>query len=231
MGHNLFRTESFPVKNASKIACLVAGYRGKITGYKDVIRDLNRHGFSVVAYEHSPSVLTDGNPRDLLDLVQGIYADFVQKITGHKEMICVGASIGAGIGIALQRRIPNIKYGIYAGAGVSPPETIFQAPLFYFARKAFTKNGYNAAKLKSLWKEDDILPELPPKQSSPFMIVLGKQDKIVSYKKATATFQAWQAAGVMIKIITKSDRGHVGAIRWLKKHFGELLTEAELLYS
>ena len=223
----LFKTETFRIAGTDKVACLIAGYRGKIASYSTAVQALNKHGFTVIAYEHSPRVLKNGDPQDLLSLGHGIYKDFSRKIKNHKKVICVGASIGAGIGFDLQRRIPKARYGIYAGAGVSPSEAIFEAPLFYFVRKAFGKNGHDIDGLKAAWQEVEILPDTPLDKNKAFIIVLGKQDRIVKYQKALATLRAWQHAGVPIKIITKQYLGHRGTVRWFKKNLGSLLAEAE----
>jgi esterase/lipase len=227
MSSPLFRVQLFPVEGSDKLACVVAGYRGKIKGYRRVIETLNNHGYNVVAYEHSPAVLTSGDPQKLIDLVNGINNDFSERIIGYKIIICVGASIGAGLCFALQAQFPTITSGIYAAAGVSPPENVFEAPLFYFVRKKFAKAGIDPQKLKKLWQDVDIVPEKPLNLTNPFLMVLGKKDKIVNYQKALVTLHKWQATGKPITIMTKNNLGHAGTIRWYKKHFEELLVEAE----
>ncbi len=227
MNSPLFRTQSFPVEGSDKLACVITGYGGKIARYQSVIQTLNERGFTVIAYDHSLSVMTSGNPHDLLNLVDGTCNDFAQKTAGYKKIICIGASAGAGLCFAMQRRMPAIQYGIYAVAGM-PGKDALESPLFYFVRKKFNKQGFSAARLGSLWQEIDISPDDPPGDMS-FVMVLGKRDRVVSYEKALATLQAWQKAGVPIKIITKTSLGHLGTIRWYKKHIDELLDEAENL--
>jgi hypothetical protein len=58
-------------------------------------------------------------------------------------------------------------------------------------------------------------------------MALGKKDKVVNYQKARTTLESWQNKGQMIRIITQPSVGHLGIIRWYKKHFRELLAEAE----
>lgn len=226
MNSPLFRTQTFPIEGSKKVACVIAGYGGKIKRYQSVIQTLNKRGFAVIAYEHSPSVLTSGNPYDLLNLVDGVCNDFEDRIAGYKKIICIGASAGAGLCFAMQRRMPAIQYGIYAVAGMSGKDA-FESPLFYFVRKKFKRQGFSTARLNSLWREIDVSPDDPPPRSVAFVIALGRRDRLVRYKKALATLQTWQNVGVPIKIITRSKLGHVGTIRWHKKHIGELLEEAE----
>ncbi len=228
MTSSLFHAQAFPVAGSGKIACVITGYGGKIERYQSVIRTLNERGFTVIAYEHSLSVMTSGNPHDLLNLVDDTCADFAQRLAGYKKVICVGASAGAGLCFAMQRRLPIIQYGIYAVAGI-PGKEALKSPLFYFVRKKFEKRGFSMAKLNSLWAEVDISPDDPPGRDVAFVMVLGRRDKVIRYEKAFATLQAWQAAGVPIKIITKPNLGHLGAISWYKQHINELLDEAEHL--
>lgn len=228
MNRLLFHAELFQVNGSEKVACVITGYGGKIKSYRSVIKTLNDRGFTVVAYEHNSSVLTSGNPQDLLNLVDGICNDFAAKAVGYKKIICIGASAGAGLCFALQRRMPVIQYGIYAVAGMSGKDAL-ASPLFYFVRKKFEKQGFNAARLNSLWQEIDVSPDQPPKRDVSFVMVLGKRDKLISYEKALATLQAWQEAGVPIKIITRPNLGHIGTVRWYKQHIDELLDEAEQL--
>lgn len=224
----LFRTQSFPVEGSKKIACVITGYGGKIKKYQSVIQTLNEQGFTVIAYEHSRSVLISGNPYDLLNLIDATCNDFANKIAGYKKIICIGASAGAGLCFAMQRRLPAIQYGIYAVAGMSGREAL-KAPLFYLVRKRFEKRGFSAAKLNDLWQDIDVSADDPPRRSLSFVMVLGKRDKIVNYEKALNTLQAWRKAGVPIQIITKPNLGHLGTIRWYKEHMGKLLDEAEQL--
>lgn len=228
MNSPLFRTQSFPVEGSDKLACVITGYGGKIKRYQSVIQTLNKRGFTVIAYEHSLSVMTSGNPYDLLKLVDGTCNDFADKVAGYKKIICIGASAGAGLCFAMQRRMPAIQYGIYAVAGM-PGKDALKSPLFYFVRKRFSKHGFSTARLNSLWQEIDISPDDPPRRDVAFVMVLGQRDKVVSYEKALATLHAWQQAGVPIRIITRSGLGHLGTIRWYKKHIDELLDEAEHL--
>ncbi|HET8670302.1 MAG TPA: hypothetical protein VFM05_06615 [Candidatus Saccharimonadales bacterium] len=228
MDNHLFHTQSFPVEGSAKLACVIAGLGGKIKNYQSPIQTLNDRGFSVIAYEHSSSVMTSGNPHDLLNLVDGICNDFSGKAVGYKKIICIGASAGSGLCFALQKRMPSIKYGIYAVAGMSGKDAL-KSPLFYFVRKKFSRQGFSAAKLNLLWREIDVSSDNPPPPHVAFVMVLGKRDWIVSYRKALTTLQAWQRAGVPIKIVTRPNVGHIGAIRWHKEHISELLDEAERL--
>jgi len=228
MNSPLFRAQLFPVERSEKLACVITGYGGKIARYQSVIKTLNERGFTVIAYEHSLSVLTSGNPHDLLNLIDGTCNDFEQRMDGYKKIICLGTSAGSGLCFAMQRRMPNIQYGIYAVAGMSGREAL-KSPLFYFVRKRFEKRGFSATKLDSLWQEIDVSADEPPRRDLSFVMVLGKRDRIVNYQKSCATLQTWQKAGVPIKIITKPDLGHLGTIKWYKKHTDELLDEAEQL--
>lgn len=228
MHSQLFRTKTFAVDGATKCACLIAGYRGKIASYERVIHTLNARGYTVVAYEHPPSILTEGDPGLLLTLVSQLCADFVERAAGFEELICTGASIGAGLCFGVQRQLPQVRFGIYAGAGVSPPETIYEAPLFYRVRKKFTKAGIDKASLQKAWADVDILPGQNFVQT-PFVMALGKKDRIVPYNKALATLRSWQSNGQNIQVITKPTLGHIGIIRWYKNNFSDLLDQAEAL--
>jgi Prolyl oligopeptidase family len=228
MKDQLFRSKTFAVEGSEKCACIIAGYRGKITSYAKVIKLLNDRGYTVIAYEHSPAVLTKGKPELLLQLVTGICQDFADKATSYKEIICVGASIGAGLCLAIQRQLPNVTCGIYAGAGVSPPDTIYEAPLFFLVRLKFIRRGFGKNELRKEWAEVDILPDTNFAHT-PMIMVLGKNDLVVRYGKALSTLHAWQAKGQRIQILSKAGLGHVGIIRWYKHHFSELLDYAEQL--
>jgi hypothetical protein len=164
-------------------------------------------------------------------MADGMIGDFAKRAENFDNVICLGASVGSGIGFNLQRRISKVKFGVYAAGGASPSASIFKAPLFFFVRKKFLKNGYDAKKLKSAWKDVEILPEEPPSKTSPFLIVLGKRDKIIPLKRALQTLVPWQKAGVPIIIKTRAGRGHAGTIKWYKQHINELIDEAEAKFS
>lgn len=229
MSDPLFRSKFYSAGASTKLACVIAGYRGKIKSYATVVADLHQLGYDVVVYEHSATVLTEGDPQKLIDLVDGLRADFAKLSVNYEMAICTGASIGAGLCLALQTHFPIIKFGVYAGAGVSPPAAVFEAPLFYFVRRTFKKRGIDAPRLKSLWNNVDIIADTPMNHQSPFLIVLGKRDKIANYRKAIRTFDAWRLRGEPIKVITQPAMGHSRVIRWYKQNFVELHQQAEQL--
>jgi hypothetical protein len=224
----LFHSQYFPVEGATRCACVIAGYRGTIASYAPVVRALNERGYSAVVYAHDARVLTEGDPSLLLELVEGIVSDFAVRSAGYDEVICTGASIGAGLGLGVQRRLDHVKFGIYAGAGVSPPDTIFQAPLFLYVRRKFRANGYDLERLRQSWYDVDILPDRPF-VSTPLLMVLGRVDGIVRFGKALRTMRAWQQAGLAVQVIIKPALGHVAVIRWYKHNFSRLLDAAESL--
>lgn len=230
MTANTFTSKYFEVENSKKLAILAVGYRAKISTYQNAINILTKHGFSVVAYEYGHHFLTNGNPDSLLKLVDAINEDVISRIGQYEEAITVGASVGAGLCIELSRKINKISYGIYAVAGVSPAENIFEAPLFYFVRKKFTKKGVSRDELIKHWEEIDLSPVNPPRLDSPFLIVLGERDKIVRKDKALATLTSWQKQGLPI-IIKSRKTGHALTISWFIKNFESLLAEADTSFA
>jgi len=223
MPQPLFTSQTFPVPGAKRAALLFAGYRGTIRGLKRAVQTLNARGYTVTAYAHPSHVLRSGNPHDLLELINAIHKDALAKTRDFDEVLCAGVSVGAGIGMSLQRQYPmRFRRGVYAGNGVSPSQNIFEAPLFYFVRRAFRRDGYDATKLHALWQSHEITPGNPVPAPAGFVMALGKRDAIVRHRKAIDTLQAWQRNGTPIVIVSKN-RSHAGIIRWYKRHLGELL--------
>lgn len=217
MNSQLCKNAFFPAGDKKQIVCLVAGYRGKISGYQKVIDHLNKEGYAVAAYEHSPKVLSNGNPDDLIQLIDAIAGDFTEKSSGYTKKICISVSMGTGMCLNLHTKVPGITYGIYAAAGISAAKSVFHSPLFFTVRKAFIKNGVDEKMLAKAWDHLEIIPERVPNKKVPFVIALGKRDLLVSFSEARNTMLAWQKAGVPIRIIPVPRAGHTGTIRWLKR--------------
>lgn len=222
-----YKSKTYAVPESRKVACLVTGYYEPISAYRVAVRQLNERGFTVVVYMLYPKVIRSGNPQTLLDAIQALIADFSAHAQNADEVMCAGASMGAGIALSVQQALPTVRYGIYAVAGVSPSASIFDMPLFYAARKKFMQAGYDAAALMQIWQQHEIMPELPPRTDSPIVMTLSTQDRIVDYSKAIATLKAWQNAGVPVHVITRPRYGHLMTIRWFKHHIAELLDIAE----
>ena len=227
MTEALFTTQTFAVDGTDKVAGVVLGFRAKIKRYAKLIKMLQAQGYSVIIYEFDPLAITGGDPYMVPKLIDGIVEDFRAKIKDYDQVICIGMSVGAGIGFYLQKVVPEIRWAIYAVAGVSPSERVFGASLFFSARKAFVNNGFTEAKLREIWHKYEVSPDEPLTRTTPFVMVLGARDKIVKYDQAMTTLRAWQAAGVPIQIITKQVLGHSATIKWLKKNITTLLKLAE----
>lgn len=229
MQNALFTCHIFAVQDSHKAALLFAGYRGKVRRFKAAIQTLNQHGYTVILYMHHHNVLDTGDPRLMLELIDAIQKDVRDRLPAYQEVISTGVSVGAGLGLNVQRAFPKqVRLGLYAGAGVSASQNMFEAPIFVFARRSLRSQGYTPAKLYALWKNREIRADWPLPTGTGFVMALGTRDKIVQYPKATATMQAWQAAGVPISVISKRC-GHGLICRWFNHNIETLLREASAL--
>jgi hypothetical protein len=213
MPHSLqFRTQTFAANSKQrKLAALICGYGGKIEQFKPAIVALNVAGYDVEAYEYDTAVLSRGRPEDYIELVGIITKDVAVK--AHN----------------VQRRLPQVKFGLYTSAGVPLSQCVFHALPFRLVRRQFKKNGYDEEQLAAVWQEIDVLRNKPPVTDTPFVVVVGRRDKIVCYTIATNTLRHWQAEGVTLHILTKRFLGHRGTIAWFKHNIPEMLTIAQSL--
>lgn len=213
-----------------KLACLVAGFAGKIRHFTKAISDLQAAGYDVMAFEYDNALLDKGEPAYLHDAVAYITARLEKLAPDYDEVLCTGVSLGAYIAINVQRRCKRATWGVYGTAGVLVSQVVFNARVFYKIKKGFVAKGYDEASLCEAWQPlDSKEPGLHKDQK--LLIVIGGSDKIVRHIEAVHVLEAWKEQGVNVAYFTKRSLGHSSTIRWYKNNMGEMLRRAGLDFS
>jgi esterase/lipase len=224
-----FRSKSYGSGEKNKIVCLVTGYKGKISGHQRAAHALLMAGYDVVVYEYDRDVFDAGDAKILLTIVEEINADFKVKAKKYKEAACAGVSLGALIAFNVQRHMPKAKLGLYGTAGIPVSHAIFTSKPFRGLKKAFVANGYTEKSLRKAWTELEILDDPGVKKDQAFVIVMGKMDRIVPYKKSSKIMDTWKANGTNVHYFAKRGKGHIATIAWYKKNLGTMLEHAKML--
>lgn len=214
-----------------KLALLVVGFGGTIAGYREPIASLRATGYDVVAFEYDTTVLSNGDPKALLSLIDTITTAINSLAKGYDELLCTGASLGAYIAFNVQRRLDKAKIGIYATAGISVSHVIFTTRVFRAVKKAFLANGYAEGMLLRAWKGIEILEDAGMDNSKSLLIVMGKRDRIVRYKTASAAMERWRHNGTRVCYFGIPGIGHALTIRWYRHHLDKLLQKHQEAFS
>jgi len=209
--------------DASKLACLVAGYGGKIKSYHKAVEALRSAGYDVIAFEFSRSVLENGNPDDLLGLITKISKEAEDIGSRYQEILCCGVSLGAYIAFNIQRRIRKAKSGMYGTAGISVSHAIFTARIFSRVRKEFISSGYDEIALRNKWESIEILEDAGIDRSKSLVIVMGRLDRIVKYRTASKIMECWVSQGTRVRYFGLKNRVHAQTISWYKNNLSKLL--------
>ncbi|MCA9347110.1 alpha/beta hydrolase [Candidatus Saccharibacteria bacterium] len=205
------------------LACLVAGFGGRLKSYQKAIQALLNAGYDVIAFEYDRNVLDSGNPDDLLNLVESITKEVEGRASSYERVVCCGVSLGAYISFNVQRRIDNAKTGIYGTAGISVSHAIYTAKIFRKVRSKFVGNGYDEASLRKKWESIEILDDAGIDSTKSLKIVMGKMDKIVRYRSASRVMDGWKDNGTKVSYFGLNGRGHTLTISWYKNNLSKLL--------
>jgi len=214
--------------DGKRLACLVVGFTGRINQYKKATDTLLTAGYDVVAFEYDNDVLDKGNPELLTTLVGDVADSLKAYLPSYKKVICTGVSLGAYVAINVQRRLPDVVYGIYGTAGVPVSHVVFTAPVFRKIKKAFVANGFTEKSLLAAWQRTDETKVVGVRTDQSMLVVLGKRDRILPYKIAVEVLDGWGRQGPRVDHFGLMGRGHGLTIRWYKNNLGRLLERAGL---
>lgn len=208
-----------------KLACLVAGFAGKIRHFNKAIHDLQVAGYDVVAFEYDNDILDKGESQPLHDVVAYITKRLEKLAPDYNEVLCTGVSLGAYIAVNVQRNCKFVTRGVYGTAGVLVSHVVFHAPVFIKIERAFVAKGFTEASLREAWLPLESRAPLLDKNQKLF-IVLGGRDRIVRHDVAVDVLDDWIRQGVHVRYFTKPTLGHSTTIRWYKNHLGDLLARS-----
>ncbi len=215
--------------DASKeLVCYVAGFRTKVKTYQQAIASLQKLGYDVIAFEYLPTVLQSGDPQLLVQVIENITKQVIQRSKNYIETICLGVSLGSFIAYNVQKRVPNAYIGAYAAGGVSMSGAIFSQRGFKKIAQAFVDNGYDPEKLDKIWRPIDADPMTAtfPKNKS-LIVFEGTADKIVKYSEAQKNIKNWLEKGIRVKMYPVRGRGHLLTVLYFIRNTKRVLAKAK----
>lgn len=211
----------------SQLVCYVAGYTAKIQHFRLSIRKLQKLNYDVIAFEYDDSVLTDGDPQKLIDIVKEVTKRVKKHEDNYTNIVCMGASLGSLISFNVQKRIKKARIGLYAAGGVIAAEALFGAAELSKEQKAFIANGYDQQKLSRVWKSLEIQKESDFPADKSFITVNGVNDVISKFNIAQAYMNSWKEQGAQARMIRLPFAGHKRTIMWYILNTEKLLRSAE----
>lgn len=228
MSKSNYRFEYFESEGKTRnLACLVAGYTGVFKDYRKAVKSLQDSGYDVLLFEYDNEVLDGGKPALLPGLIQDITSVVAKKAENYESVLCAGVSLGAFIAFNVQRNIRKVKVGVYGTAGMSVAHAIFTAKFFRRIKARYVANGFSEQDLKNLWADIEILDDAKLDKSQSMLIVMGKQDRLVRFGKASKAMDKWKANGSRVYYFGKRGLGHTTTILWYKNNLGKLLSRVQ----
>ncbi|MFZ2544560.1 MAG: hypothetical protein WAW80_01145 [Candidatus Saccharimonadales bacterium] len=205
---------------------LVAGFAGPISDLEQAAIDLADTGRDAVVYTYDPGILLEGDGELLPNIIPVINDDFLGRTSNHSRHRFSGVSLGGAIAIGMQKLHPNPEHGLYAATGIDAASLVMKHRLFgamimavhkVDIVRAFRRNGYTLADLKSKWQDVQIPPD------TAFTIALGGMDNIIHQRKMARQVSEWHNQNPDIQIVSKRWLGHTGTIKWFNNNITSLL--------
>lgn len=196
----------YPSKQANaKPALVMCGFGGSIWQVKRLIRTLNRAGYDVAALDFPEAVLSSGDPKQLLALVDEVvqFAEDEAKKT-DEPILLVGISLGALIALNILRRSQRFHEGVLITGG----------DIVKIARKLCPKVWQPLAheEHKALWQSVNMYTDPKLLADKHLLFVLPKRDKLIEIPDIHKETATQQQAGNDLTLVQRGAFGHVGTI-------------------
>lgn len=179
------------------------------------IRVLRRMGFRVYAFSYKADILSAGEPKLLIEAVETIKEIVLKDMKTHKVAGVYGMSLGALVGLNIQR-FCGIKKGLYNTGGVGAVNTIWDNRNLTKEKDRYTENGYSKQDLRRLWAPYEA-DENTNVTGLEIVLLAAKRDAILSYDEAERNIAAWRK-NADAKLVTTSSLG-VGHVTVVVRNF------------
>ncbi len=183
----------------------MCGFGGSIWQTKFVIHTLHGLGYDVVALDFSETVLSDGNPRLLLDLTREVvaFAETQAKKT-PAPILLVGISLGALMALNILRRSKLFTMGVLITGGdiVKVAQNIYGSKVWPQSYK----------ELAVLWRSVNIYSDPSELADKRLVFVLPSKDRLIHPDDVRREVKTQTAAGNKIVLIERHFFGHIGTI-------------------
>lgn len=204
MSH-VHRTRLFLPKNPNGTLILLwCGFGGRIWQTKRLITALTRRGYTVRAYDFSSTILSGGNPQELIEVTDEMVAEAErQSSEWNGETILFGISLGALLSLNVLRRSNCIAKAVGITGGNIVTAAKNSAP------KSWRQSD---EELSELWKDVNMFTDPQLLKGKKMVFVLPLQDKFIDPEEVKRELQTQTAAGNAFFCIEKPSSGHIDAI-------------------
>lgn len=181
-----------------------AGYGTPLWLVTPHIRVLRRMGFRVYAFSYKADILSAGEPQLLVEAIETIKKIVTKDMQTHKVAGVYGMSLGAFIGLNIQR-LCGIKKGLHNTGGVGIVSAIWDNRHLSKEKDRYTENGYSKQDLQKLWAPYEA-HENTQVTGLEIVLLAAKRDAVLSYDEAKRNIGAWKESADA-KLVTTSSLG------------------------
>lgn len=193
-----------PSNPNNTLILLWCGFGGRIWQVKRVVNVLTRAGYTVRAYDFSATILTSGDPRELIEVTDEMVKEAErQSDNWHGETILLGISLGVLLSLNVLRRSDCIlkAVGITGGNIVTAAKN--SAPRSWLQ---------SDEELTTLWKDVNMFTDPKLLRDKKMIFVLPLKDKYIDPNEVIQELETQTAAGNTFICVEKKSFGHIRAI-------------------
>lgn len=196
----------YPAKTPGLKRCLVlCGFGGSIWQTKRLLGILHKAGYDITAMDFSKDVLSKGNPRLLLSLMNEvtILAEAEARRVG-KPILLVGISLGALVSLNIMRRSKLFNKGVLVTGGdiVKVAQNIYGHRVWPQSYEELTKT----------WTSLNMYSDPIQLKGKRILFVLPSRDRLIDPTDVRQEVKTQNDAGNTLMLVERHALGHVGTI-------------------
>jgi len=188
----------------AKPLLLMCGLWGSIWQLRRLIYTLNKAGYNVTALDFTSKIITSGNPKLMIDLVDEVihFADRLEK-DSKQPVELVGVSFGALLSLNIVRRLPAYQRGVLITGG--DIAKIIQWFVPWKWRMPY-------AELAAEWQKLNMYSDPKELHDKQLLFVLHHKGRMIDPQDAIEELRKHREAGNRITVIERHRFGHIGTI-------------------
>lgn len=198
--------KTYPAKTPrQKHALVLCGFGGSIWQTKRLLRVLHKAGYDVTAMDFPEDVLSKGDPRLLLNLMDEVtaFAELEAKKVG-KSILLVGISLGALVSLNILRRSKLFNKGVLVTGG-----DIVKVAQNIYGHKIWPQSY---EELAGTWTSLNMYSDPVQLKNKRILFVLPSKDRLIDPTDVRQEVKVQNDAGNILMLVERHKVGHIGTI-------------------
>jgi hypothetical protein len=196
----------YPAKvPGDKTAFVLCGFGGSIWQTKRLLRVLHRSGYDVLALDFPKEVLSKGDPKLLIDLMNEVVRFAEQEAKKvNTPILLVGISLGALVSLNILRRSKSFSKGVLVTGG-----DIVKVAQNIYGHQVWPQTY---RELAVTWQSINMYSRPEQLEGKKILFVLPSRDKLIDPSDVRREVKLQNKAGNILILKERPAFGHVGTI-------------------